>query len=64
MSVHDYFKYIAELMKTNPPLPQDAPMIAQMASIGLTPGRDFNPSKLSSFDRAAVMLPLGDAEDA
>ena len=54
MSVHDYFKYIAELMKTNPPLPQDAPMIAQMASIGLTPGRDFNPSKLSSFDRAAV----------
>ncbi len=54
MSVHDYFKYVAELMKTNPPLPQDAPMIAQMASIGLTPGRDFNPSKLSSFDRAAV----------
>ena len=54
MSVNDYFSYLAELMKTNPPLPQDAPMIARMASIGLTPGRDFDPSKLSPFDRAAV----------
>jgi hypothetical protein len=48
LSVHDYFNYLAKLMKTNPPLPQDAPMIGRMASIGLTPGRDFDPSKLSA----------------
>ena len=29
-------------------------MIARMASIGLVPGRDFDPRKLSAFDRAAV----------
>ena len=54
LSTTDYFKYLAELMKTNPPMPQDAPMIARMASIGLTPGQDFDPSKLSPFDRTTV----------
>jgi hypothetical protein len=54
LSVHDYFNYLAKLMKTNPPLPQDAPVIARMASIGLTPGQDFDPSKLSAFDRTTV----------
>src|SRR3979490_832498 len=28
LRVHDYFNYLAKLMKTNPPLPQDAPIIA------------------------------------
>ncbi|CAH2402984.1 hypothetical protein MES4922_300154 [Mesorhizobium ventifaucium] len=54
LSVNDYFSYLAELMKTNPPLPQDEPMIARMATIGFTPGRDFDRSKLSAFDKAAV----------
>ena len=54
LSVNDYFKYLAKLMKTNPPLSQDAPMISRMASIGLTPGQDFDPNKLNAFDRAAV----------
>jgi hypothetical protein len=54
LSINDYFKYVAEVMKINPPLPQDAPMIAQMVSVGLTPGRDFDPSKLGAFDRSAV----------
>lgn len=54
LSVNDYFNYVAELMKTNPPLPQDAPMIAQISSMGLTPGQDFDASKLSPFDKVAV----------
>ena len=54
LGVEGYFSYLAKLLKNNPPLPQDAPMIARMASIGLTPGRDFDPSKLGAFDRAAV----------
>jgi hypothetical protein len=54
LSVNDYFSYLAELMKTNPPLPQDGPMIARMASIGFTPGRDFDRSKLGAFDATVV----------
>jgi len=41
-----YFKLFAELMKTNPPSPEDAPMVAKLAKIGLVPGQDFDASKL------------------
>ncbi|MFZ0680812.1 MAG: DUF1254 domain-containing protein [Candidatus Binatus sp.] len=54
LSVNGYFNYLAKLMRSNPPLPRDAPIVARMASIGLTPGRDFDPSKLNAFDRTAV----------
>lgn len=54
LSVEDYFNYLAKLMKTNPPAPNDAPMLAKMASIGLVPGQDFDPSKLGAFDREVI----------
>src|SRR5208283_3015625 len=54
MDVDSYFKYLALLMKTNPPSVEDAPMVAKMATIGLVPGQDFDPSKLSAFDREAI----------
>ncbi|HQR21641.1 MAG TPA: DUF1254 domain-containing protein, partial [Burkholderiaceae bacterium] len=41
-----YFKLFAELMKTNPPAAEDAPMVAKMAKIGIVPGQDFDASKL------------------
>jgi len=41
-----YFKLLAELMKTNPPAAEDAPMVAKLATIGLVPGQDFDASKL------------------
>jgi hypothetical protein len=41
-----YFKLLAELMKTNPPNAEDAPMVAKLAKIGIVPGQDFDPSKL------------------
>jgi hypothetical protein len=41
-----YFKLMADLMKKNPPTPDDAPMVARMAKIGLVPGQDFDISKL------------------
>ena len=41
-----YFKLLAELMKTNPPAPEDAPMIANMAQIGIVPGQGFDIAKL------------------
>ncbi len=41
-------------MKTNPPSADDAPMVANMAKIGLIPGQDFDPSKLGAFDKEAI----------
>jgi hypothetical protein len=49
-----YFKLLAELMKTNPPVAADAPMVAAMATIGLVPGQDFDPAKLSPEQTAAI----------
>ena len=41
-----YFKLVAQLLKTNPPAPEDAPMVATLAKIGIVPGQDFDLSKL------------------
>jgi hypothetical protein len=41
-----YFKLFAELMKSNPPSAEDAPMVAKLAKIGIVPGQDFDASKL------------------
>jgi len=49
-----YFKLLAQLMKSNPPSAQDAPMVARMAKIGLVPGQDFDPSKLDLLDREVI----------
>ncbi len=54
MDVVAYFTYLAQLMKTNPPAAADAPMLADMAKIGLVPGQDFDPSKLGAFDKEAI----------
>jgi hypothetical protein len=42
----DYFTYLAELLKANPPKPEDAPIVDLMAQIGIVPGRDFDPAGL------------------
>jgi hypothetical protein len=54
LSVNDYFSYLARLMKTNPPAAADAPMLEKMKAIGLEPGKDFDPSKLSAFDKEVI----------
>ncbi len=54
MDVNAYFNYLAKLMKANPPAAEDAPMVAEMAKIGLVPGQDFDPSKLGAFDKEAI----------
>jgi hypothetical protein len=51
LDIDSYFNYLAKLMKTNPPKSQDAPMVAEMAKIGLVPGNEFDPSKLAFLDR-------------
>ena len=46
MDAAAYFKLFAELMKTNPPTAEDAPMVAKLAKIGIVPGQDFDAAKL------------------
>ena len=36
-----YFKLFAQLLKTNPPVAEDEPMVAKLAKIGIVPGQDF-----------------------
>jgi hypothetical protein len=58
MDASAYFKLMAALMKENPPTPEDAPIVAQMAKIGLVPGQDFDLSKLdSSLAKALADVP-------
>jgi hypothetical protein len=54
LGINEYFTYLARLMKTNPPAPADAPMVAKMAKIGLVPGQDFDASRLGVFDKEAI----------
>jgi len=46
MDAAAYFKLFAELLKTNPPVAEDAPMLAKLAKIGVVPGQDFDAAKL------------------
>ncbi len=46
MDAPSYFKLFAQLLKTNPPTADDAPMVAKLAKIGIVPGQDFDASKL------------------
>ena len=41
-----FFRLLARLLRDNPALPQDAPMLAKMAQIGIVPGQDFDLSRL------------------
>ena len=56
LDIDTYFNTLAKLMKTNPPTAQDAPIVARMARIGLVPGQDFDPSKLSFLEREAIKI--------
>jgi hypothetical protein len=41
-----YFALLAQLLKTNPPAAEDAPMLAKLAQLGVVPGQDFDAAKL------------------
>ena len=58
-----YFKLFAELLKVNPPVPEDAPMIAKLAKIGIVPGRDFDISKLEPGVVAGIAKAPKPAQD-
>ena len=47
MQPTEFFRTFAQEMKIDPPHAADGPMVHDLASIGLVPGRDFDPSKLT-----------------
>jgi hypothetical protein len=55
MDLEAYFDMMARLMGSSaPPAPEDAPIIARMARIGLVPGRKFELGKLDQATQAAL----------
>lgn len=49
-----YFKLFAELLKTNPPAADDAPVLAKLAKVGIVPGQDFDATKLDPAIAKAI----------
>jgi hypothetical protein len=49
-----YFNLMAQLMKDNPPTPEDAPMVEKIAKIGIVPGQAFDLTKLSPDAQQAI----------
>jgi len=54
LSAQDYFNLLAKLMKDNPPTAEDAPMVAELAKLGIVPGKEFDLNKLSPEAVAAL----------
>lgn len=54
MDVYTYFDYLARLLKTNPPKPEDAAMVEKLVKIGLVPGQDFDPSTLRDVEAQVI----------
>lgn len=61
MSAAAYFKYAAELMRTNPPHITDWSIIARMKRLGLEPGKPFDADQLDPEIRAALDRAAADA---
>ena len=53
MSAAAYFQLLAQLLKANPPPAADAPVVAQLAKIGLVPGQDFDLTKQDALVQKA-----------
>lgn len=54
LSTEAYFQLLAELMKDNPPAAADAPVVANMAKLGIVPGQPFNFEALDAQVKAAL----------
>lgn len=46
MDATQFFSRLAKIMKANPPSADEAPMLDKLASIGVIPGQEFDPTKL------------------
>jgi hypothetical protein len=63
MPADKYFTYAAELLKVQPPHITDEPIIAQMKSIGIQPGKSFDFSKLDPAIQQALASAPEEAQE-
>jgi hypothetical protein len=54
MDAVQFFTIFANALKTNPPHKNDAPMVKQLARIGIVPGQDFDASNLTPEQLAGL----------
>jgi hypothetical protein len=54
LSTEDYFNLVAALMKDNLAYKEDAPMVAKLKRLGITPGQKFELAKLGDDTAAAL----------
>jgi hypothetical protein len=54
MDAAEFFTLFAKALKANPPHKDDAPMVEQLARIGIVPGQDFDASKLTPEQLAGL----------
>ena len=70
LSTDAFFTLFCTLLKTNPPAEADAPILARLASIGIEPGKDYDPSKFTAplkdevpkLGKARIMAHLVDSD--
>jgi hypothetical protein len=60
MSAREFFQTVQKLLVSNPPHPRDAPLMKQLARIGILPGEPFDPESLGAdgqqaFEQGAKM---------
>jgi hypothetical protein len=58
-----YFELFAQLLKSNPPVAADSAMVATLATLGIVPGQDFDPSKLDPSVRQGILDAVQPAQD-
>src|SRR5271166_4135288 len=58
-----YFELFAQLLKSNPPTAEDAPMVATLAKIGIVPGQDFDASRIDPAVAKGLADVPRDAQD-
>jgi hypothetical protein len=63
MDATAYFGALARLLKPNPPPASEAPTLAQLAKIGIVPGRPFDPARLDQAVAAGLQSSISVALD-
>jgi hypothetical protein len=61
MGAAQYFDRLARLLKSNPPRPADAAVLAKLATIGIVPGQPLDPSRLDPAVAAGLEGAVGAA---
>jgi hypothetical protein len=59
MDAGEYFGRLARLLKDNPPLPADDPMVDTLNYLGIEPGKDFDISGVDSSSARALQRAMG-----